>query len=212
MLTISAVLMTSQMLVSCADKNTSETETPISSSDEHQEVVEPEMAYPIGDRSLYDVVGNVKSIDAGYKIEFDEDGILKETKDSKAKKVETEDGIEYHFEIYDELSYDNIDVVYKYDKEGKCIINGINENIKYDANNHIASYSSNRDGESSEYTFTYDSDDFLSKVICKTYSIWDNETTTTTTTYKVLAKDDHGNWTKRQDNNGKVEERTIEYY
>ena len=72
-LTISAVFMTTQMLASCASKadNAEATDNVEAVSDAEQlndstadlqEVAEVEKTYPIGDRALYDVVGNVKSI------------------------------------------------------------------------------------------------------------------------------------------------------
>ena len=217
LISLFVALVVAQTLLSCSNTSHGTTEQQDVMGDRvndtiKEQIVLESISTPIGDRGLYDVVGNVKSIDVGYKIEFDVDGILKETKKPEAKIVKTEDGIEYHIEIYDELSYDNIDLIYKYDKEGRCIRNGFNEDITYDTNNRITSYKCSYDGEDNEYTYMYDSEGFRSKQTIKTYSHWEESTTITTTTYKLLSKDDHGNWTKRQDNNGNIEERTIEYY
>ena len=222
-LTFSAVFMTTQMLASCASKagnaeatdnveTVSDAELVNDSTADLQEVAEK--TYPIGDRALYDVVGNVKSIVQGYsKMEFDENGLLKQP---NAKTIKTGNGFEIHVEFFDEEYGDRTELVWKYDKEGRCISAGESEkDITYNDNNQIISYATYSAWETYKYTNTYDSDGFLVKT---TYVFINNDEGTTNTytkTYKVLAKDSHGNWTKRQVTEGSstiVEERTIEYY
>lgn len=196
MLTISVVLMTSQAFASYVNN------------------ADGDKTYPIGDRAIYDVVGNVKSIVQGYsKMEFDENGLLKR---SNAKTIKTGNGFEIHEEFFNEEYGETTEMVSIYDKDGRCISFGESEkDITYNGNNQIVRYAVYSGWETYKYTNTYDSDGFLLK---STYIVINNDEGTTTTytkSYKVLAKDGHGNWTKRQVTEGSsviVEERTIEYY
>ena len=225
-LTFSAVFMATQMLASCASKADkaeatdnvealSDAEQLNDSTADLQEVAEVEKTYPIGDRALYDVIGNVKSIVQGYsKMEFDENGLLKR---SNAKTIKTGNGFEIHEEFFDEEYGETTEMVSKYDKDGRCISLGESEqDITYNDNNQIIRYVIYMgEGDCCRYTNTYDSDGFLLKT---TYVLINNDegtTTTSTKNYKVLSKDSNGNWTKRQVTEGSstiVEERKIEYY
>lgn len=225
-LTFSTVFMTTQMLASCASKteNAEATDKVETVSDailvkdstaDLQEVAEVDKTYPIGDRALYDAVGNVKSIVQGYsKMEFDENGLLKR---SNAKTIKTGSGFEIHEEFIDEEYGDRTEIISKYDKDGRCISAGESEkDIIYNDNNQIVRYVIYMgEGDCCRYTNTYDSDGFLLKSTYTCTNDYEGTTTTSTKNYKVLSKDSNGNWTKRQVTEGSstiVEERKIEYY
>lgn len=183
------------------DSITALTDT-VAGSEQRAEVVEVKKYQAgVGELGLFDLRGPVKKCvmrDAfGNKrtYTFDEKGFWK-----------TEDGQSLKKKFPDHISRD---------RDGR-ITEGAPEEyyaFNYEWNTKGLVTSSWSTGEFS-ITYKYDDDGNLTKRILHLEPDMGDESggETITSTFTAIEKDKYGNWTKRKDQKGKVEERTIEYY
>lgn len=163
----------------------------------------------VGDKSYYEVRGNVKMISYKvYDVEFNKEGqalCLGYTKTRKKGNA-----VEYI------VSNMVGDMVTTYDNKGRLIKHEGFEiyirNMKYDDSDNLIYYESVGEGYDESETRTYDSLGYCCKKIKKVQEAGEETEETNTYTYTVLQKDAQGNWTKRKDNNGDIESRKIYYY
>jgi hypothetical protein len=168
----------------------------------------------VGDKSYYEVRGNVKMISyedeyTPYDVEFNKEGqslCLGYTK--TRKKGNTVEYIVPNDVIDEEVT--------TYDNKGRLIKHQGFEfyirNMKYDDSDNLIYYESGGYWGDESETRTYDSLGYCCKKIKKVQELGEETGKTNTYTYTILQKDAKGNWTKRKRNDGKVESRKIYYY
>lgn len=193
-----------------------------------------EQTYPVGDRALFEVVGNAESVDftqdAGGELFFLSDNITFDkkglffVKDIKMKESKEGELTVLTLDTDDEDGGGEEFVECKYDSRGRLVSVGFWEasfsDIKYDDQDRVVSYTAyGFMGIESEhhYTFTYGKDNNPVRVDVKeNHPDYENEGKTLTKnysfSYEYTAVDDKGNWTERKRDDGEVEKRTIKYF
>lgn len=177
----------------------------------------------VGDKSYYEVRGNVKMISYKYyDVNFNKEGqalCLGYTKTRKKGNT-----VEYI------VPNDMVgDMVTTYDNKGRLIKHDGFEfrlnNLKYDDSDNLIYYEGPWEDTGLKcVTIAYDSLGYCSQTVEKLYELQAKSKNTIkdkfgnvyglvgTNTYTILQKDAKGNWTKRKRNDGKVESRKIYYY
>ena len=180
---------------------------------------------PIGDKSYYEVKGNVKQISYEYyDLQFNKNGqSLCAGFTSTQKK-----GNNVVYIVPNDMVGD---VSTTYDNKGRLVAHSGFEielaDLKYDSLDRLVYFERLADAEMTSVKIDYDTLGYRSKEFIKRYEVSNEGGTekvkdksgnaygladTITYTYSILKLDSMGNWVKRKRNDGVIETRQIFYY